>query len=523
MPLFRPSPASLAFRQVESARTRRPAAPNELVLLSPFATHHLRSSPSHPSSSAPASTLGPAHISSNASNGDGAGGRTRKTVKVDVLLDGDADYFTGSYMTKGARGGLHAALDLRNKLRSFVLRRERELHGGAEDLEEPCIQLIVKSFMNATGLASFFGERVNLPAFMRGFNASGEPFSMIDVGNKTQAADEAIKGHIPFLVSTCDLLLVGGSHDGGYASALRELGASVLKEKVRLVRTTPYYAEPILQLGLEEVRFDMLFEGRDPSTFGSRPFQHNAEPARGTANAPATAVITAVAHGSFAGSEVTNLPSASPSTSPIDFDSLVRVLREQRGHGHPSAKQSIIARKLGTHAFHEHFELTYSRIPSKFVPLTEAIRLSGEDAPRWETIRQFLHHAYQILYEPSKFKKFLRRARKAGIVSTGVASTENGGCWVQLASDPSSPIPLQFFPLLEAILRAETAKPLCSNISGQLSKLQPTPYSKWKEYVQEAKALKLVSLGVGETLESEWVAITHGLVLPPSLVNLKSA
>ena len=47
----------------------------------------------------------------------------------------------------------------------------------------------------------------------------------------------------------------------------------MLREKVVLLRTHSFCAERILELGLEEVRFEGLFEGRDP-TMRSRNSEH---------------------------------------------------------------------------------------------------------------------------------------------------------------------------------------------------------------------------------------------------------
>lgn len=131
-----------------------------------------------------------------------------------------------------------------------------------------------------------------MKGFTQGFNSSPYAFSMSDVGNLPQAADEAIKskiyslslflllgflilelikkseifsGHLPFLLSTCNHILLGGTHDGGYSQTLLRLDPTVLREKVVLLRTHSYCAERILELGLEEVRFEGLFEGRDPT------------------------------------------------------------------------------------------------------------------------------------------------------------------------------------------------------------------------------------------------------------------
>jgi len=72
-------------------------------------------------------------------------------------------------------------------------------------------------------------------------------------------------GHLPFLLATCDQVLLGGTHDGGYSQTLLRIDPTLLKQKVVLLRTHSFCAERILELGLEEVRFEGLFEGRDPT------------------------------------------------------------------------------------------------------------------------------------------------------------------------------------------------------------------------------------------------------------------
>ena len=66
--------------------------------------------------------------------------------------------------------------------------------------------------------------------------------------------------------------VLGGNRDGGSAADLLRLGPDLLHSKVLLLRTTPLCAERILNLdlGLEEVRFEGLFDGTDPSS-GDKP------------------------------------------------------------------------------------------------------------------------------------------------------------------------------------------------------------------------------------------------------------
>lgn len=62
--------------------------------------------------------------------------------------------------------------------------------------------------------------------------------------------------------------MLGGSHDNGYSVAVQRLEAQQ-RRKIVLLRTSSYCAESILRLGLEEVRFEGLFEGRNPPKRGA--------------------------------------------------------------------------------------------------------------------------------------------------------------------------------------------------------------------------------------------------------------
>lgn len=178
-----------------------------------------------------------------------------------------AEQFTSAYLLKGYRGGRSAALDLRNKVNSLVHNRYRQVAGPLA--RPPEVYVVAQSFLNMVGLSNHL-RCVDLRSFAQGFSSSGLAFSMIDVGSQKQAADEAIKAHLPFLLATCDVVLLGGSHDGGYAADLLRLDPEVLRTKVLLLRTTDFAAERILELGLDEVRFEGLFDGTDPSS-GRKP------------------------------------------------------------------------------------------------------------------------------------------------------------------------------------------------------------------------------------------------------------
>ncbi|GAA5986459.1 hypothetical protein JCM11641_001007 [Rhodosporidiobolus odoratus] len=153
----------------------------------------------------------------------------KRVIAMAVLLDGDGDY-----------------------LRSFVLRRERELSGQGGALQEPAIHIVVDSFMNKAGLAQYLGSKVDLDAFIRGFNSSGLPLAMVDAGSRDQAADTAIKARLPVYLAAYTYVAIGGSHDAGYAASLAAINPE-RREKVFLLRTSSIPARSILDLGLEEV------------------------------------------------------------------------------------------------------------------------------------------------------------------------------------------------------------------------------------------------------------------------------
>jgi hypothetical protein len=80
---------------------------------------------------------------------------------------------------------------------------------------------------------------------------------------KGQLTDSST-GHLPFLFSAVDLLLLGSTRSGGYAGDLLRLDSSVLRSKVWVARTGAECAEALLDLGLQDVQFGSgLFAGRD--------------------------------------------------------------------------------------------------------------------------------------------------------------------------------------------------------------------------------------------------------------------
>ncbi|GAA5836352.1 hypothetical protein JCM5353_002494 [Sporobolomyces roseus] len=256
------------------------------------------------------------------------------SIKVGILLDGDADYFTRTYTSKGRVGGELAAMELKNKVEHFI-RKEKSVPPQVR------IDMVAYSFLNVRGLSNFLGDDIR--EFAHGFNSSPWAFSMLDVGESSQSADSAIKSHLPFLLSSCDHVLFGGSHDNGYHDILSSLSGTELQSKIILLRTTPYCAKKILMLGLYEAHFPMLFEGRDP-TERSRSSKGNASssvpPSKGE-------VIANVSYATVASLDapvppaVTSSQNSTTSTSlakpsQYDFKPLLRLLLSRLSLRHES-------------------------------------------------------------------------------------------------------------------------------------------------------------------------------------------
>ncbi|GAA5886969.1 hypothetical protein JCM16303_003075 [Sporobolomyces ruberrimus] len=198
-----------------------------------------------------------------------------KPVTIGVLLDGDADYasrpfafssmfLTRAYTSKRRQGGRCAALELKNHVERHF---RKEVYSNSKQIR---FEIVVFSFVNMKGLSGFLQDDV--ASFAQGFNSSPWAFSMSDVGDIPQGADAALKSHLPFLLTTCDHVLFGGTHDNGYEEVLLNLAKTGHRDRVILLRTTPYCAEKILMLGLDEVRFPLLFGERDPTGRSRRIF-----------------------------------------------------------------------------------------------------------------------------------------------------------------------------------------------------------------------------------------------------------
>ncbi|GAA5956683.1 hypothetical protein JCM3765_005702 [Sporobolomyces pararoseus] len=438
------------------------------------------------------------------------------SIKVGVLLDGDADYFTHAYTSKGYRGGRSAALDLRNKVHHYIL---------SKTPNAVSVEIIAFSFLNLQGLQSYLGSGNDLRGFMQGFNSSPYAFSMSDVGPREQAADEAIKSHLPFLLSTCDLILLGGTHDGGYSQTLLRLDPKNLHEKVLLLRTTSFCAERILELGLKEVRFEGLFEGKDPTTNTNRNKQQHSN----TFSRPFSSVTP------FQNLVDRLTPTTSPNTTTINIPPVTTTTTTTTSPSISSTTSSSSSTWTPT--------TSLSSQPIDFSPLIQTLNFyfysKQIQQPRLKEICHNLkkRHTNALKVgdggrgrEEIGFMEFVREAERRGIVRLGTD-------WIELIRNypittvgsekgkekqldhltPTSTSFVDFIPLLSILSDYATStppipKPLRAVIGEKLSKSKNPPFptgqpGQFKNYYEKALSKGLVRIGRGEVLGAEWIEL----------------
>ncbi|KAL8292616.1 hypothetical protein RQP46_001228 [Phenoliferia psychrophenolica] len=374
-----------------------------------------------------------------------------------VLLDGDADYFHSSYLSQGFMGGTRAAVELHRQVKAFIATKD----GVAGSTG--CSDVLALCFLNVSGLENYL--HLSLRPFVHGFNSSPFALSMVDTGGRSQSADESLKSedYLTFHITTTDYILMGGTHDGGYAATLHRLDPELVRRKVILLRTTPFCAPRLADFGLEEATFPGLFQGRDP---------RGPNYGRGGQQQKTLATELALA-------SQLKLQSSSPSPSPLI-------------------------------------------VPPKFRGLVdhlEELRRTGDARPLRSSVGSQLGMVEPKLYSTS-FKQYAAEAEKAGLVRFGGKGPESE--WIELAHHLTPAAPAHeltpFQPLL-MILRQQAQlgnrTPSALFLQAQLHQLGSTSThifdrggegcATWLEYLEKAEQRGVVKTG-GER-EDKWVAL----------------
>jgi hypothetical protein len=439
---------------------------------------------------------------------------------------------------KGYRGGRSAALDLRNKLHYHYSNSHSQSNTTT-------VEIITLSFSNLSGLNSYLGSGIDLRSFSQGFNSSPFAFSMIDVGSHKQAADEAIKSHLPFLLSTCDKILLGGTHDGGYSQTLLRLDPKDLKEKICLLRTTSFCCESLLELGLEEIRFEGLFEGKDPT---DRSANHRRE--GGITKSPSklhrSTTTTTTVSGSGSGSKQLF------TTSPAPFQNLINQLNPTCCS---SSSNPIISPSISSVSSFDSSTTnnntppptSLSSVPVDFTPLIETLKFYHDSLsisqPHSKVIEKSIKNRYpNTLSSLSKvnhdnndqvveFFEFVKEAERRGLIkvnklkntielirgsssSTIKATTSNSVGEINNSNEPD------FLPLISILLNYATSsppiqRPLRAIIGEKLSKSSSPPFEplpgNFRRYYEKALEKGLVKIGKGEIVGTEWIELNISL------------
>ncbi|GAA6008810.1 hypothetical protein JCM11491_003791 [Sporobolomyces phaffii] len=404
----------------------------------------------------------------------GQGPRQARSVKVGVLLAGDADYFTRAYTSKGRSGGSCAAMELKNRVERFIRKEKNVPNAVAIDID-------ALSFLNMKGLSNFLGD--DMVSFAQGFNTSPYAFSMSDVGDIPQGADTALKSHLPSLLSRSDFVLFGGSHDNGYADILGGLPRGPIRDKLILLRTTPYCARSILMLGLEEAHFPLLFEAFVAST--PRLLARHEPPVGGH-----SAISDSASSEDDSDSDearVDMIPAVNRSKSTM------LKLNQQEGSTF-------------------HYRNLMSGTPRKpFNKLCGLLRKMPGGSATFSDISNRLSQQGSRSWSKGKgaFSKFMQDAVQAKVVTTYYDDDDTR------YRVTSTYVPARFRPLVVEIMDHDEFGPLCSLVADALLS-RPSPpfprYKGWKQYLAVAVKLGLVQTGSNGPGQ-EWVELVEGLLL----------
>ncbi|GAA6029821.1 hypothetical protein JCM8097_001064 [Rhodosporidiobolus ruineniae] len=434
----------------------------------------------------------------------------KRTLSVAVLLNGNTNLFAPHFFAQGRRGGRLAALELRRQIHTLVTSHTPDF--------KPEVLVLAKVFLDVAALEKQL-EGVDVRAFMQGFNSSPLAFSAVDVGTGMLAVDEAIKGHLPFLFSACDLILLGSNSTGTFAYDLLRLDPSTLREKVALVRTVEECSERLLDLGLQELRLPGLFAGEEAK---------EEQPA--TAAPPAPPVLppflshlssTSFGQASpFASPSFSRTPSFTSTTSPVK--PLPASFLAQ-----PSTVASSSASPTPTPSLPGAFGAigTPVRVQSPAPALSSPSKVEAV-AP------SFLADIFSDAREPSVLARVVPVTSVAPVAPPSPSSSApwsptlpslttspdlSAAAVLPPASSAVPPSPSKanevdpaFRPLLNLlrVISRETGQPrvLCSVLGGRL-KGSGTQYTSLRAYLNEAERKGYVVTGEGEKQGREWVAV----------------
>ncbi|ORX34815.1 hypothetical protein BD324DRAFT_663180 [Kockovaella imperatae] len=222
-----------------------------------------------------------------------------------VLLDGDGLIFADHLLKQGfpggqkaahmllsalpkliahakmARGNAHEAPpDLTVDAKGLIVAEGEEGHQEAIETKE-LGSVVVQLFLNKSGFGNILVKNGSVAswgmyeAFLQGFSAAHELFTVIDVGTGKEASDAKIRDFLKLYVKNaqCESVILGASHDNGYATTLSSLQTESLLSKLLLLKGYSDLAPQLRQHSSRVVSIPSLFRtsriALSPQTFST--------------------------------------------------------------------------------------------------------------------------------------------------------------------------------------------------------------------------------------------------------------
>ncbi|KAL8284024.1 hypothetical protein RQP46_005137 [Phenoliferia psychrophenolica] len=336
-------------------------------------------------------------------------------ASVVALLDGNACVmkFADTYVSDAASGGRRAANDLYEHIHKLIASKE-----GEDDH-----RVLVQIFVNLPRLHTALGPEFDLKSFVRAFNRSAFPMSIVDTGSVTsgdRAAELALKNHLRFLSPMADYIILGGSHDGEYAHAIRQLGMKTRKKIFLITHGTPLAPE-LEELHLPSVEFQGLFRVRQPAQ--SQPFAPALETSGSEAKKAqflkSLALGTALGLVEVGSGELPNEAWIKLNKSPSSDSGSLNV----------PFLSALLAAQLAQPARAPSPQSLSAPVPD-FAPLIDAIRSQPHSRPLFSQIGGILAPLRPKLY--LSFDAYARAAQSAGLVNIGKKEGVVGSEWIEL-------------------------------------------------------------------------------------------
>ncbi|KAI9051371.1 hypothetical protein LZ554_004418 [Drepanopeziza brunnea f. sp. 'monogermtubi'] len=171
-----------------------------------------------------------------------------------VLIDGDGMIFNENLVRLGIEGGKQAATALRN----MVLENCHDLTDQIEVMAKVCAN--IGGLSKAMRRDGSIDNPEDLREFTLGFSQGKASFDFIDVGHGKERADSKIKECMRWHLRNhnCKQILLGISHDAGYAPFLDEVVSHEDRGRITIIEGPPVVRE-LRATGIQIINFNNIF------------------------------------------------------------------------------------------------------------------------------------------------------------------------------------------------------------------------------------------------------------------------